>query len=142
MNENGQLTMYADDTSISYPYKDIKELDVTLNCESDSLKHWLLGNKLSLNVIKAQAMVIGSRPNIRKVPLKSVPAPSFTIGGSSIDVVENTKYLGVQLDKHLVWDNQIEAVRSRVSRSLGFLKCAKKLLPKRRKLCFTFCTAP
>ena len=29
-----------------------------------------------------------------------------------------------------VWDEHIKALRSKVSRSLGFLKYAKKLLPK------------
>ena len=46
------------------------------------------------------------------------------------DVVDDAKYLGVQLDKHLVWDGHTKALRSKISRSLGFLKYAKKLLPK------------
>ena len=95
--------MYADDTSISYSSKNIDELNETLNSDLDSLKQWLEGNKLSLNVIKTQAMVIGSRPNIKKISDKLVPTPSFAIGNSHIDVVDNAKYLGVQLDKHLVW---------------------------------------
>ena len=93
----------ADDTSISYSSKNIDELNETLNSDLDSLKQWLEGNKLSLNVIETQAMVIGSMPNIKKISDKSVPTPSFAIGNSHIDVVDNAKYLGVQLDKHLVW---------------------------------------
>ena len=46
--KNSEVTMYADDTSISYSFKNIDELDETL----DSLKQSLEGNKLSLNVIK------------------------------------------------------------------------------------------
>ena len=87
-----------------------------------SLKQWLEGNKLSLNVIKTQAMVIGSRPNIKKISDKLVSTPSFAIGNSHIDVVDNAKYLGVQLDKHLVWDEHTKALRSKISRSFGFLK--------------------
>ena len=121
--------MYADDTSTSYSSKNIDELNETLNSDLDSLKQWLEGNKLSLNVIKTQAMVIGSRPNIKRISDKSVPTPSFAIGNSQIDVVDNAKYLGVQLDKHLVWDEVTKVVRSRISRSLGFLKYPIKLLP-------------
>ena len=58
--KNSEVTMYADDTSISYSSKDIDELNETLNSDLESLKQWLEGNKLSLNVIKTQAMVIGS----------------------------------------------------------------------------------
>ena len=128
--KNSEVTMYADDTSISYSSKNIDELNETLNSDLDSLKQWLEGNKLSLNVIKTQAMVIGSRPNIKEVSDKLVRTPSFAIGNSHIDVVDNAKYLGVQLDKHLVWDEHTKALRSKISRSLGFLKYAKKLLPK------------
>ena len=71
-------------------------------------------------------MVIGSRPNIKKISDKLVPTPSFAIDNSHIDVVDNAKYLGVQLDKHLVWDEHTNALRSKISRSLGFLKYAKK----------------
>ena len=128
--KNSEVTMYAVDTSISYPSKNIHELNDTLDSDLDSLKQWPEGNKLSLNVIITQAMVIGSRPNIKKISDKSVTTPTFTIGNSHIDVVDNAKYLGVQLDKHLVWDEHTKVLRSRISHSMGFLKYAKKLLPK------------
>ena len=73
-------------------------------------------------------MVIGSRPNLKKISDKLVLTPSFAIGNSHIDVVANAKYLGIQLDKYLVWDEH--TLRSKTSRSLGFLKYSKKLLPK------------
>ena len=119
-HKNSEVTMYADDTSISYSSKNIDELNETLNSDLDSLKQWLEGNKFSLNVIKTQAMVIGSRPNIKKISDKLVPTPSFAIGNSHIDVVDNAKYLGVQLDKHLVWDEHTKAFKD--SSLFGFPK--------------------
>ena len=91
--------MYADDTSISYSSKDIVELNEILNSDLDSLKQWLESNKLSLNVVKTQVMVIGSRPNIKKISDKSVPTPSFVIGDSHIDFVDNAKYWEYNLIK-------------------------------------------
>ena len=38
--------------------------------------------------------------------------------------------LGVQLDCHLVWDEHVKCMRTKVSRALGFLKYAKKFLPQ------------
>ena len=35
-----------------------------------------------------------------------------------------------ELDCHLVWDEHIKCVRTKVSRALGFLKYAKKFLPQ------------
>ena len=52
--------MYADDTSISYSSSSL--VDIALNSELNDLKLWLQGNKLSLNVLKTQAMVVGSQP--------------------------------------------------------------------------------
>ena len=122
--------MYADDTSISYSSKNIEDLTETLNSELKCLKKWLQGNKLSLNVIKTQAMVIGSRPNLKKISEKSVSSPELVIDDSTIELADSIKYLGVQVDKYLVWDEQIKSVQTKVSRSLGFLKYARKFLPK------------
>ena len=38
------------------------------------------GNKLSLNVLKTQAMVVGSQPKIKKITDKIVDHPQFFIG--------------------------------------------------------------
>ena len=120
--ESCQVTMYADDTSISFTAKSVNDLNMTLNKELDSLRKLLQGNKLSLNVLKTQAMVIASRPNHKKISTKLVEPPSFTIGGSDVEMLGNVKYLA--------WDEHIHFVRSKVSRAIRFLKYANKLLPQ------------
>ena len=125
-----QVTMYADDTTLSHSSKNITDLNENLNRDLCNLKQWLQGNKLSLNLIKTQAMVVGSRPNLKKISDKKVQPPTFVIDDSQIEIVEKTKYLGVQLDQHLVWDEHARYVCTKVSRALGFLKYAKKLLPQ------------
>ena len=42
--ESSQVTMYADDTSISFTAKSVDDLNVTLNKDLDSLRKWLQGN--------------------------------------------------------------------------------------------------
>ena len=135
--ESCQVTIYADDTSISFTAKSVNDLNMTLNKELDSLRKWLQGNKLSLNVLKTQTMVIGSRPNFKKISTKLVEPPSFTIGGFDVEMVGNIKYLGVQIDRHLAWDEPIHFARYKVSRAIGFLKYAKNLLPQ-DTLCKTY----
>ena len=75
-------------------------------------------------------MVVGSRPKLKRISDEVSEQPSFFINGTQIETVERTKYLGVQLDCHLVWDEHIKCVRTKVSRVLGFLKYAKKFLPQ------------
>ena len=122
--------MYADDTTMSYSSNNIDEFNDYLNRDLNCLEHWLQANKLSLNVSKTQAMVVGSRPNLEKISEGKVQSPSFAIGDSQIEIVEKTKYLGIQLDKHLVWDECARFLRAKVSRAIRFLKYAKKILPQ------------
>ena len=124
------MTKYADDTSISFTARSVNELNMMMNKDFDSVRKWLQGNELSVNVLKTQAKAIGSRPNLTKISTKLVEPPSFPIGGSEVDMVDNVKYLRVQIDRHLSWDEHIHFVRSKVSRAIGFLKYAKKLLPE------------
>ncbi len=79
------VTMYADDTSISHSAKDISDLNVAPNSDLDRLKGWLQGNKLSINVIKIQVMIVGSRPNLENIANNRVDTPSFVINGAKID---------------------------------------------------------
>ena len=81
------LTMYADDTSISYASRNIGELNTVINRDLDCLDKWVQGNKLSLNVVKTQVIVIGSQPNLKKIADKKVDTPSFSFGESAIDLM-------------------------------------------------------
>ena len=54
---------------------------------------------------------------------------NLEIRGRELDVVEETKYLGVQVDNSLDWKEHIKAVFSKVSRAIGFLKHARNILP-------------
>ena len=64
--QNSEVTMYADDTNLSHSSKNIVDLSENVNRDLCYLKKWLQRNKLSLNLIKTLAMVVGSRPNLKK----------------------------------------------------------------------------
>ena len=71
------------------------------------------GNKLSLNILKTQAIVVGSCPNFKKISTRLVEPPSFSIGGSEVEMVDNVKYLEVQIDRRLACDEHIHFVPSK-----------------------------
>ena len=132
--KNSEVTIYTDDTSIKYSSKNIDELSEALNSDIDSLKQWLEGNKLSLNVIKTRSIVIGSRSNIKKMSDKSIPTPSLPVGDLHVDVVDHAKYLGVH--KHHVWDEHAKVSRSKITCSLSLSRsmlrnCYQSLLSVR-----------
>ena len=122
-------TIYADDMTISYSSKSIGELNAMLNNDLHCLEEWLHGNKLTLNILKTEAMIVGSRPNLKRITCNASETPCFVIGDTTIDIVQSAKYLGVMVDQHLVWDEHITLLQTKISRSLSFLKYAKKFLP-------------
>ena len=128
--KKAKVTMYADDTSISYSSSSLEDVNQTLNSELSHLKKWLLGNKLSLNILKTQALVVGSQPKIKKIVDGTVDHPQFFIGDSQVENVDQSKYLGVIIDRSLSWEEHINILRTKVSRAIGFLKYARKFLPQ------------
>ena len=128
--KKGKVTMYAYDTSIYYSSRNMEDINQTLNSELHHLKQWLQGNKLSLNVLKTQALVVGSKPKIKKFTERVVGPPQFLIGDAQVENVDHTKYLGVMIDKNLNWSEHIKSVRTKVYRGIAFLKYSRKLLPR------------
>ena len=128
--KKAKVTMYADDTSISYSSSSLEDVNRTLNSELSLLKQRLLGNKLSLNILKTQALVVVSQPKIKKIIDKTVDHPQFFIGDSQVENVERTNNLGVIIDRSLSWEEHINILRTKVSRAIGYLKYARKFLPQ------------
>ena len=93
------------------------------------LTTWLQGNKLSLNVAKTHSMLISTKQkhNILKSQNEVL---ELNIRNNKLDLVQKTKYLGVQIDSSLDWKEQIKVISTKVSRAVGFLKHAKSFLPK------------
>ena len=58
--KNSKVTMYADDTSICFSSGLFDDINRAINEDLEDLKIWLKSNKLSLNVLKTQGMLIGT----------------------------------------------------------------------------------
>ena len=94
-----------------------------------NLQNWLHCNKLPQNVVKTQSLIIGSRPNIQNIEKQTDAKLSFEIGDQKINMITDTKYLGVQIDDKLQWDRHIEHAKAKALQALGLVKHAKKFLP-------------
>ena len=51
------------------------------------------------------------------------------IRDKNIQNVKETKYLGLQIDRHLTWKKHVDTISRKVSRAIGVLKHAKQFLP-------------
>ena len=123
------VNMYADDTRLIFVSDSVTHINDCVNDDLNNLKSWLRGNKLSLNVAKTHSLVVGSRKRLKDINDDRVTKSSFVVGEENVSIVEYIKYLGVIVDKHLSWDEQISAVTKKVSRGLGMLRFSKKYLP-------------
>ena len=89
---------YADDTTIRYSSDNIEGLNTVVNAELTCLNDWLRGNKLSLSIIKTQAMLMGSKHKICHNKNSSSVNPAFNVANDDIGLVNETKYLGIMID--------------------------------------------
>ena len=79
--------------------------------------------------MKTQSLIIGSGPNICEIESQPDAPPSFFIGDQDVEMITNTRYLGVQIDSKLNWDKHIDAIKTKANRALGLIKYSKKYLP-------------
>ena len=121
--------MYADDTSLCYQALDTTQLNKAINSDLLLVEQWLRGNKLSLNVMKTHSMLISSKEK-HKILKNHNDFLELRIQGAELEVVQSTKYLGVQVDNTLDWREHIKTISSKVSRAIGFLKHARSFLPE------------
>ena len=69
------------------------------------------------------------KPKVKKITDNVVDPPQFLIGDSQVENIDQTKCLGVIIDKNLNWVEHINKVLTKVSCGIGFLKYSRKFLP-------------
>ena len=55
----------------------MNDIITEINAELEALRGWLEGNKLSLNVVKTQGMIISSRCKLPRIDLPSSSKPDL-----------------------------------------------------------------
>ena len=111
--------LFADDTNIYYESKNLIELENTVNSELKKLCLWLNLNRLALNVGKTNFVIFrANKPLYHNVTL--------LMNKKALQQKDHIKYLGVLMDEHLSWKNQINSVSKKISRGVGILSKLKK----------------
>ena len=124
-----KITMYANDTSLAYSAMSVSNISNVMNYELESLRKWLSGNKLSLNVAKTTSMLIGTRNTLQGKNNGELLKTEFKISEELIEQKTSVRYLGIQIDNQLKWKEHVASVSRKVSRAIGMIKYAKKILP-------------
>ena len=129
-----RFTLFADDTSLYYSTKNIKNLEKNINNELSSISDWLSANRLSLNVGKSKLLYY---TNKNRQPLKSI---TIKINNETLKEVTDAKYLGVYMDNKLNWNTHINNMKLRLSKGISILAKIRHYVPKTvlRSVYFTF----
>ena len=114
--------LIADDTSILFADKSLDAIEQTVNYEMKNVSEWLLANKLSLNVVKSNFLIIRPHKNNRILNLK--------INDENLKQETSSKYLGVLIDDKLNWKHHINQLNTKLSKSIGILYRLRHLIPK------------
>ena len=117
--QHSTARMFADDTNITVSGKSIKEAEVAINADLNNIREWLLSNRLSLNLVKTEYLLIGSRHNINTLEEQQ----RVFIGDEPIKGVQVTKTLGVKIDQFLTWDSHIDQISKK---NIFWNKCHEK----------------
>ena len=65
--EFSSARMFADHTTLTVSGESVLDAEVVINHDFANIKQWLSANKLSLNLVKTEYLLIGSRHNINNL---------------------------------------------------------------------------
>ena len=94
--------LYADDTNLLYNSSDIFTLINDINNELDKLYSWCKSNKLNLNAKKTVAIIF--HPHNKNVDVSN---KHVTINNTSIPFSHSTNFLGILIDDHPAYQQNI-----------------------------------
>ena len=89
---------------------------------------WLKTNKLSLNLKKTHFMLF--RKKRGQIALNN----DSIIDNVVINRTNHTKFLGVMVDQHLTFEAHVRYIKGKISRGIGILYKAKRMLQERTLL--------
>lgn len=125
MELHGIPRLFADDTSLSYEEKDAEQIIRQMTEDMEKLQGFFAENLLSLNLSKTKYVIFHSSR------LRVPPHSDVIVNSTSIDKVEYFKYLGLNLDATLTWNQHIAELRKCISSTCGLLWRISKFLPQK-----------
>ena len=117
------VSLYADDTLL---YQHVKTATDAANFQLsiDALYNWSQRWKMPFNDNKCHAIAFGNKTFL----------PSYKLGNTSLEWVEETKYLGVTIQTNLKFDKHIEHKTRQASKVLGMVKFTLYDAPRQARL--------
>ena len=118
------VSLYADDTllySVVNSIQDRNQFQSNIN----ALYDWSVRNMMPFNTTKCEVIVFNN---------KNMQPPTYTLGGHTLNCVQETKYLGVLIQSDLKFSHHITSKINTANRVLGSIKYTLHDAPTPAKL--------
>ena len=93
-----------------------------MNLDLANIEGRLSANKLCLNIVKTEYLLIGSPYNIKNLSF----GPNVFVEDDPVRRVRAVKALGIQIDEHLTWENNTDYISRKISAGISALKRIKE----------------
>ena len=108
------VTIFADDTCLLLADGNLNNLENRVNHQLHKIDYWLRKNKLSLNYVKTNYMIINKQPRTKVDCEFNLHINDYTVSRGN-----KVKYLGVLLDDDLTWSSHISHLSLQLARYSG-----------------------
>ena len=127
--------LYADNTTIttSSDFRNISQLELSLNTSVSEIQLWANANKLPLNEEKTNVLMINGKrlaPKLRNLPNVT------TDGVKTLKIVNSATLLGLEIDNMLCFNLHVEMICKRLSSRIAVLRKIRVFLPLSQRLLY------
>ena len=124
LHVSSQIDLYADDSTIttSSDFRNISQLELSLNISVSEIQLWANANKLPLNEEKTKVLMITGKRLASK--LRNLPNVT-TNGVKPLKIVNSATLLGLEIDNMLSFNLHVEMICKRLSSRIAVLRIRK-----------------
>ena len=110
-------------TNLLYGNKNPSVISDVINTKLKLVTGWLRANKLCLNESKTKLLLL------RPINKLNLTLSNIKLNGYLLTLAKSVTYLGTEIDETLSWNNQIEVLAKKVSRTKGILSKLRYYVP-------------
>ena len=112
----GTCNIFADDVAIYTSGKTVKDAESQLQICINEIDRWYKNNRLKINTDKTNVMIVSSRAKGINKEL------SVSLNDTKLKQVNSARYLGVNIDCHLTWDDHVKQLCKTVAYKIFSLR--------------------
>uniref|UniRef100_A0A2S2QP02 Retrovirus-related Pol polyprotein from type-1 retrotransposable element R1 2 n=1 Tax=Sipha flava TaxID=143950 RepID=A0A2S2QP02_9HEMI len=110
---SSSLVAFADDVALIATGRDTENLESAMNTALARVAEWMEDNDLKLAIPKTEAIMLTSK--------RAYERPSFMINGEPVQLKEQIRYLGVELNRSMSFKNYIKTAAAKAEKTAAAL---------------------